>query len=162
MKLTESRLRKIVKEEALKLQEENLYQLTADDIVKIVYSDEDRKVYSHIKNVASKLGLADNPLRGVLPRQLEEGNATADQNLTPRLLKRNFDNLDSTKTKSRRFETLSLMQGRGRWKLPDRSFQTCLTSTNKSMVMIGYTHSSLLTTLLRFMDFPPLNTFHKK
>jgi len=64
MKLTEQRLNRIIKEEALKLQEENLYELSADDIVKIVYSDEDRKVYSYIKNVASKLGLADNPLRG--------------------------------------------------------------------------------------------------
>lgn len=64
MKLTEQRLKRLINEEAMKLREENVYELSADDIVKIVYGDEDRKVYSHIKNIASKLGLADNPLRG--------------------------------------------------------------------------------------------------
>lgn len=63
MKLTEDKLRSLIKEEALKLQEENLYELTAEEIVKIVYGDEDQKVYSHIKNIASKLGLADSPIR---------------------------------------------------------------------------------------------------
>lgn len=96
MKLTENKLRSLIKEEALKLHEENLYELNAEDIVKIVYSDEGRKVYSHIKNIASKLGLADNPLRGPMTkatggRKMHGGVELNAQAIKERLRQLGFD-----------------------------------------------------------------------
>lgn len=73
MKLTENKLRKIIREEQKILREENTYDLTSQDLVKIVFGDAGRKIVSKIMQIGQTLGLTDTPIRQAKSAATYEG-----------------------------------------------------------------------------------------